>query len=63
MLFTCEWDDRHILGEHVNTITTKQLRLTTPKDKENLIHLSSPKMQDKFITCHTLKDINLTGEW
>ena len=51
----------HVLGEYVNTMTTKYLRLTTLKDKKNLIHLSSPKMQDKFITCHTLKDANLIG--
>ena len=31
------------------------MRLTILKDVENLIHLSSPKMQDKFITCHTLE--------
>ena len=55
VLFTCEYYDPTRLGGTRKHNHYKMIEITILKDMEILFHLSSPKMQDKFITYHTWK--------
>ena len=61
VLFTCEWYDPTCPRGTRKHNHYKIININHTKRYGNLIHLSSPKMQDKFITYHIMEDTNLTG--
>ena len=63
MLFTCEWYDPTHSGGTRKHNHYKIMEINNTKRYENLINLLSLKIQDKFITSHTLESANLTEQW